>query len=594
MFRGSWNTITGTRNRRIFVILAFVLLILSTGIAYAGVANDNTRVFYADDDDPRHDQYPDFGYIDLAFLSEDESPADLAKGYDFYYYSTKPEEEIPPMNVTLNEYRANQLEGVNRVSNTSWWPNTAPSREDGTYVKDAYISFMGVDGGAQYQGTGSDLHGTYLIDRDGAVLNMLDFRTEVPTGDCTLDLDYQLINGTREIVGGTRRCISYSISDTTVRRSVSIGEEDWTVVGDERRIEYRGADVEDRTTLTVEATIGVEITKRIDRDRYNNSTGWVDATEASDLIESGVTVSDSRPALVTPNQQLSFDQRVISISEEKKAIVLTINGPADLHERQMWNRALFATGQDLLNVWGVYSTRQYYGGKSIGNSEDSPRPSHFPHILDTIITSRAEEPTPRTGGDRDFESLTVPELVEYDRHAVGQTNATLPDDVRLHTAKPYTYQRIVLKNAPSQVTEIKDIHGNSIPVDTTIESFHQTEIEATELDEDRLQLRLVDASTGEPASGRKLLLEGADQGTVTTDTNGEAVVNPSRMYVQVRFAGDNWRSKRPLYLGESSRSVYTGNQPDFVGGITKIVNVLPHVALLIILSIVIGRSRLRL
>ena len=577
--------------RKLVVFVPILCLLLSSGLAYAGVASDETRVFYADDPDPRDEEFPDFGYIDLSFLSEDESPEGLAEGYDFYYYSTRPSRRVPPSNVTLAEYRSNQLNSVSRAANTSKWPNTAPERKDGEYVKDAYIAFMGIEGGAQYGGADSELNGTYLIDRNGAVLNMLDFRTELPAGDCTEDLNYELINGTQTLTNGTRICITYSLSDATVRRTVSIGGEEWTAVGDERRIEFTDADAKGKTTLTIEATIGVKIAKRTDRDSYNRSEGWVDVSETTDLLESSVTVSDSRPVLVSSNQELTVKQRVISISEKRKAVVLTIEGPSDLSERQLWGRAMFSNNQSLLNVWGVYSARQYHGGKVIANGDDAPRNYHFPHTLDTYITARAEKPAARTHFGGDISYVAIPELVEYNRQPAGPTNATLPENVHLETARPYLYHQIVITNAPGRITKVEDIHGNEIPVETTVEPFHQTEIKATAAGDDQVQLRLVDVETGEPVSGRTLLLGGAEEDTVTTNSNGVAVVKPTEQFITARFAGDDWRADRALYLGSSSVSFYTGDGPDFVDAFVNIFYATRWVVFWVIVLVIVGRFR---
>ena len=544
-------TVRLSSRRRLFALLAVGLLLLSAIPVTAHVASapDDARVFFADDTDPKEKDYPDFGHADLGWVTEtDEKMNTLAKAYDFYYYSSRPQTEVGSENVTLSEFRENQLERVSRNSSSSKWPNTAPTPKDGEWVKDAYISFLGVDGGAEYNGpTAAD--GAYFIASDGAVLNMLDYRVEMPTGDCDVNYDRQLINGTQQIVGGTKTCVAYNLADKTVTRRLSIGPQTWVAVGDERRIEYQGAAATGEATIRLEATIGVEverITRSFDYDA-NNST-WLLQSRDVNRIPKSLTVSDSARAYITSNQELQVHQRVIDISEDKKAIVLTFNGPDSLTNRRIWSRAMFNKKQSLRNVWGIYSVQRYQGGKVATTDHPSPREYHFPHALRMQFTARTDKPAAQYNSNGEVGYARIPEVVDYQRHQVGTGNASLPGDVNLPTSKVYLYDQIVLENAPDRVQTVYDIHGEPIPVTTEVDPYHQTHFEFTRLEDDKLRIRLV-TSSGEGVPNREVLLSGVSVEATTTNENGAVVVEKERNVVSAEFAGDNWRIDRNQYYG---------------------------------------------
>jgi hypothetical protein len=508
-------------------------------------------VFFADDKDPKEKEYPDFGHADIGWVTNvDEETSTLAKAYDFYYYSSRPQTEVGSENITLSEFRENQLERVSRNSSSSKWPNSAPTPKDGEWVKDAYVAFLGVDGGAEYNGpTATD--GAYFIASDGAVLNMLDYRVEMPTGDCDVDYDRRLVNGTRQIVGGTKDCIAYDLADKTVTRRLSIGSQTWVAVGDDRRIEYQGAAATGEADVRLEATIGVEVDKLTRSFTYdaNNST-WLLQSRDVDRITKSLTVSDSARAYITSNQELQVHQRVIDISEDKKAIVLTFNGPDSLTERRLWSRATFNEKQSLRNVWGIYSIQRYQGGKVATNDRPSPREYHFPHALRMQFTARTDTPAAQYNSNGEIGYARIPEVVDYQRHQVGTGNASLPSNVNLPTSKVYLYDQLVLENAPDRIQTVYDIHGEPIPVTTEVDPYHQTRFTFTRLEDDRLRIRLV-TSSGEGVPNRDVLLSGVSVEAATTNENGAIVVEKERNVVSAEFAGDNWRVDQNQYYGAS-------------------------------------------
>ena len=538
---------------RLFVSLTVVLLVLSAIPVAALVAPDpdDARVFFADDKDPKEQDYPDFGHADLGWVTEtDEETSTLAKAYDFYYYSSRPQTEVGNENITLSEFRENQLERVSRNSSSSKWPDAAPTPKDGEWVKDAYIAFLGVDGGAEYNGpTAAD--GAYFIASNGAVLNMLDYRVETPPGDCDVNYDRKLINGTQQIVGGTKACTAYNLADKTVTRRLSIGPQTWVAVGDERRIEYQGAAATGETTIRLEATIGVEVEKiRTSFDYDANNSMWLLQSRNVNRIPKSLTVSDSARAYITSNQELQVRQRVITISEDKKAIVLTFDGPDSLTNRRIWSRATFNEKQALRNVWGMYSVQRYHGGKVATNDHPSSREYHFPHALRMQFTARTDMPAAQYNSNGKVGFTRIPEVIDYQRHQVGTGNTSLPANVNLPTSKVYLYDQIVLENAPDRVQTVYDIHGEPIPLTTEVDQYHQTHFVFTRLEDDRLRIRL-ETGSGAGVPNREVLLSGVSVQTATTNENGVIVVEKTRNVVSAEFVGDDWRVDRNRYYGSA-------------------------------------------
>jgi len=168
--------------------LHFQLVVQRRSSTAETTAND-TDVFISDKPDPEAGSVPPFVLPDLEDVDEEEniSAAELSQTRDFSLLDNPTPYQVGPDQRTLQEYRFEQLESIERNESTSlWFPDS--ERSNGTLVTDAHVTILGteegtqtrleLDAGDQY-GNESEL---LLVPRDGTVLTHLDYSTRIPEG----------------------------------------------------------------------------------------------------------------------------------------------------------------------------------------------------------------------------------------------------------------------------------------------------------------------------------------------------------------------------------------------------------------------------
>jgi len=118
-----------------------LLLVVSPALSISGAATmstaettaNDTDVFISDKPDPEAGSVPPFVLPDLEDVDEEEniSAAELSQTRDFSYSTTQPPYQVGPDQRTLQEYRFEQLESIERNESTSlWFPDS--ERSNGT------------------------------------------------------------------------------------------------------------------------------------------------------------------------------------------------------------------------------------------------------------------------------------------------------------------------------------------------------------------------------------------------------------------------------------------------------------------------------
>ncbi len=387
------------------------------------------------------------------------------------------------------------------------------------------------------------------------------------------------------VVGGYRTNTTYDLASQRVERNLSIDDQTWskhttpeTSAREARYIDYANAPPSDgeRQRLELQATINV--TAEVTTDHYfyhpHNDTWTYTHTEVNATYDE-LTVTDDRPAHVVPPDSVSISQRVIEEPHDRRSIVLSIEGPEHLSERALWSWAALnvegdsnASAQRLTNVWQVYGVRQYRWGETTSNWDTDPQRTEFPPTLALRLTARQPSPSVEAVGETDvYRHGRVTDLRQRTVPGVSK-RATLAENVNLTTATANQTSRIVIRDAPGQITSVTSVFGDEIPVSTTeVTSMEDSSLtytvippaEGEENEPPELRLRLT-GPDGTPLPDRKLILTGAVESSVTTNDNGVAYATFDSVTITARFPGDPYTENHDIYYSSShTTAISPGN-----------------------------------
>jgi hypothetical protein len=566
------------------VVALFALPVVSAVATPAGTAPTNgTRAFISDDSDPDAGRLPPFvlSTLDDVVRAENISVANISRMRDFSYATTQPPYRVGPNQQTLSEYRLAQLDSIQRNDSTSLWlPDS--QRSNGTVVKDAHITILGTSEGVR-TGIGTDegnhsanARDRLLIPRNGTVLTQLDYSTLLPNRTCT-------------VAGDTSICLSHTLLDQQVNRSVRIGNQTWdSDSASPRQLEYDGARATEPTRMQVRATINSTVavtTKTYVRD----GGGWqLSNTTANKTLTLSHTVQDSAPVVVTSNQNLTLTQTIVRSDEGVDRIILRFEGPQTLSDRRLWSYARFrgSTGR-VQNVWSVYSQRRYANAtrgrrlltksnttlslspsnttrrnqtlaQQLAATNERQRTVPFPNVLELRLTARSRQPTLRW--TQNTSVTAAPEITRLNGFNMSGSAAPLDQHVNLTSVPPRGYTTIVMTNVDQPITEVRDIDNDSIPLTTHTVREQNTSLSTTILNETHARIQLTDAATGQSLSNQTLWLSGAAQGRVTTNAAGTVVVERRDLYVTASFTGATNISQN-LYYGPAQTRVAFQPEP---------------------------------
>ncbi|UHQ99110.1 hypothetical protein HYG81_25585 (plasmid) [Natrinema zhouii] len=551
-------------------------------------AND-TDVFISDKPDPEAGSVPPFVLPDLEDVDEEEniSVAELSQTRDFSYSTTQPPYQVGPDQQTLQEYRLEQLESIERNESTSlWFPDS--ERSNGTLVTDAHVTILGTEEGTQtrleskaddQEDNESEL---LLVPRDGTVYTHLDYSTRIPEGTCTT---------TNE----TRTCLNVTLLDQETDRTLEIGSQSWS--GDPEtphQLDYADANASGATTLEVEATITSRLAVQ-ETTYVREGTDWMlSNTTDNETLELSHTVQDEAPVVVTTNQELSIEQTIIESDDGIDRLILEFDGPETLHDRRLWSTATFEEGAGKIeNIWGVYSQRQYEtatqghrpgdelpispdqiesettvpvlnaasSGVSTGNEtlKQQPAPATqqetvpFPNTLEKQLVAQREDPT-LEGEPTNL--VNPPELASSNSFSFASEPAPHDEDVNLSSVEPRGQTTLTITNAEQPITEVRDIHGDPIPVSTQTVQERAAQLETEILNDTHTEFHLFVEDTGEALGNKTLWLHGAAQGQVTTDSDGTAVVERSDLYVRASFTGETDPAEEVYYSPVETQATF--------------------------------------
>lgn len=546
---------------RLVLVALLALPIVGAGTVPSGPAPDGaTRAFISDDRDPDAGALPPFvlSSIPDVIRAENASLATISRVRDFVYPTTQPPYRVGPTQQSLRAYRLTQLRSIHRNDSTSLWlPDS--QRSNGTLVKDAHVTILGTTEGTHTRlGTGAETHpGTasdrLLIPRTGTVLMYLDYATRLPDRTCT-------------IANHTKTCLSYRLLDQDVNRSLRIGTQTWAdTSAPPRQLEYAGATATEPTTMAVRAVITSTVAVQTTRYARDGGRWHLSNTTVSERLTLSHTVRDRAHVVVTTNQHLDITQTVVHSEAGIDRIILQFAGPQTLSNRRLWSYARFrGSAERVQNVWGIYSQRRYAtatrGHRLLPPSNTTgsllarnttqrtqmlaqqlagmrPRQTTvpFPNVLELRLTAQSRQPTLRWTQQTRVDA--APEITRVNGFPLAERAAPLDRRVNLSSVPPRGTTTIVITNADQPITDVRDIHNDSIPLTTRTAQERTAILSSTVLNATHARFRLTDATTGHPLSNRTLWLHGAAQGRVTTTADGTVVVERRDLYVTASFSG---------------------------------------------------------
>lgn len=580
---------TGEKLGRILIIVGAILMIVPL---YASTPTSGHidyevepyRIFFSDDPDPLAVEEPVFDYMRPRGISASESSiTDLARAYDFYYDSTNPTYKIEANRVTIRVFQRHQLDDFTTSESTSRWLSGWAEPVDGRYIKDATIGLVLVEEGVLLHAPGTDADGQYLIPNTGVAYSYADFRIDasaLPDNYCTpVDWDYKTETYTVEVpkydedgkrttgtetrtrrvrVDGDQWCYRYRLGEPVLHRSLSqvkkqLGHWEDTPAG-VLVANYSGLTHTDGNHLSVAAEVRiVEQSTEIHRD-WDPGSGWDIENEETSERRYSVHVTHSVPVQILTSRDLTVRQRVIELSEGRVGIVLEFDGPPSISDRRLWSRAVFNDQQELVNVWGIYSIQGPHHGSVASNNNPVSKPRSFPVLPHLKVTASSDTPSHRYSSNCAVGYFIQPEIIAFERQRLSSERFVPGSRVNLSTSPIFRYDAIVLKNAPGPVSEILDLHGNRIPLETSVGTYRESDLSIRPVDDSSVRVHLADRHSGKALPGRIIHLSGANRSTVTTDDQGSATVGVSRRYVTAEFRGDDWTEDRSTFFGPIRRT----------------------------------------
>ncbi|WP_158855338.1 hypothetical protein [Halorhabdus sp. CUG00001] len=546
----------------LLVVLVSITAVTGAMVTATAVSSDQERAFFSDDDD-----------INGSQLSNPNEPENFVKIADIPYYTTKPEYEIG--NTTLFEYQKDSLDNIDSDLRSSFVLDRSETT-DSNIIKDAHVTFLGIHGGAMSLAR-SGRHGshalanTFVIGSEGTVLSHLDYRIreDIPPADyCgpkdkdtrTRDYDNDSVVETFWI-DGSQTCYRYSMEVEDTRR-VSIGGRSFS---GEDTIQYTGLTSNSKVDLSMRGSVSVRVTEtRIYRDwnprtRYADgwSDGYWDSTTGSPSLyrEDSVSLSSaSYDTLVTDTGDLDIHQRIINVNNETSHIVLTLDGPRGnnavrtkhLMDRLLWSHLTIGSGTAFVDsTWRTYSARQYTQARRFTESGSNTIHSP-PQVPRTFLIGTDRRPTINPV-DRSS-SVSSSQIIGFEGY-----NVTLPQtnhsEVTIDPSVPIEYSRLVIQNAPGNVTSLRTIHGKRVEVDVDeVLQYRQPNVSITAISDNRVKIHVEDPATNQPLGGRQVRLYGVDpnrtnpNGVAITDASGDVVGKRTNTLVRARVQQDDWES----------------------------------------------------
>lgn len=562
--------------RKAILRIAFALALAGlVAVPASSSSHDWERAFFSDDADE------DVG--DLSGDPDLEEPATFARVADLTFATTNPEtDDSIPMDV--GEFRESELAAIGGDQDRSHvLPQTDGVENEGS-IRDAHITFLGFEGGAQpaFGGPSGDLR---LIGRSGTVLNHFDFRIDdgpLPDDYCeskdwdtdtrTIEVPSARTNPTIEVyTDGDYSCHDYDW-DVETDRSVQIGDQGFDGGS---AIDFDGLTSDSRLSVTLVGEVRVSVTETVtDHDwdpdsdvEYPTSKSdgdWDEAGESTDSwTEDHVRVTDEGPdALVTDNGALDVEQTVIETSGESNTVILEFDGPGSgdvdwgqLQDRLLWSYVAFGSDSFVDGTWRTYTTRQVdeveIRGDGGTTTDDSP-----PHPLKQHVYGADQRPTVTTDGASEMQ------VVDFDARRYDAAGST-GSDVKLEAKRPAVYDRIVVTGAPEEATHLVTIHGTSVPLSVDERVEHRTPaitIEETGSGSE-VRVHVEDPATGDPITGREVYLYGADRERATTDADGNVYAERENAIVKASVAADELRNVDDgVYYGRAGTSKAFGSQ----------------------------------
>ncbi|WP_226043040.1 hypothetical protein [Natrinema sp. DC36] len=325
-------------------------------------------------------------------------------------------------------------------------------------------------------------------------------------------------------------------------------------------------------------------------------TDWVlSNTTDNETLELSHTVQDEAPVVVTTNQELSIEQTIIESDDGIDRLILEFDGPETLHDRRLWSTVTFEEGAGRIeNIWGVYSQRQYdtatrghrpsdellispdqtesnttvpvlndaSSGVSTGNEtleRQLPAPATqqetvpFPNILEKQLVAQRDDPT-LEGEPTNL--VNPPELASSNSFSFASEPAPLDEDVNLSSVEPRGQTTLTITNAEQPIAEVRDIHGDPIPVSTQTVQERAAQLETEILNDTHAEFHLFEEDTGEALGNKTLWLHGAAQGQVTTGSDGTVVVKRSDLYVRASFTGETDPAEEVYYSPVETQATF--------------------------------------
>lgn len=557
--------------------LLVVLLVSSTAVAGSvfistTLSSDQERAFFSDDHDVNANQ-----------LTNPNEPENFVKISDIAYFTTKPKYEIG--NTTLFEYQQRSLSDMDTGLRASF--SIQRSRlTDSSIIKDAHVTFLSIHGGAMSLATsgyvGSNpLQNTFLIGSDGAVLSHLDYRIRdsVPHDDycdprsvTTRQIDYDNDSVDETVwTDGSQTCYEYSMS-VDQQRSLSIAGSSFSGTD---VIQYTGLTSNTKQSLNLTGEISVRVNEtRIVRDwdpTTSPANGWNDGDWDSTTYPPTLHQSDSvrvssqsYDVLVTDTGDLDVHQRVI-VDDESSHLVLTLDGPrgstsvrtSHLMNRLLWSYMTIGSDAAFLDsTWRSYSRRQYHLGAR--HTDQGTSIVHSPpQVPRTFLIGADRRPT--INAVNQSSSTSGSQVMGFEGY-----NVTIPQhnhsEVTINPSTPIGYSRIVIQDAPGNVTSLTTIHGQTVDVDVDeVLEYREPNVTMTGFDSaNRVRIHVEDPVTNQPLSGRQVRLYGLEpqntnaNGVAITDSSGNVVGERTNTLVRARVLRDDWQNPSgSIFYGES-------------------------------------------
>lgn len=536
------------------------------------------RLFYSDDSDRETESSED-----VEPSRESVSPAEYAKVADLGYPTTTSE---------FADYREDQHRSLSRGGGSSLvFPHSSP--DSSTRIRQSHMTFMGFGKGAKPRLTGGDY--PYYVAAEGTIRYYADHffvpKTAKEDGSCD-DYDYLKSDmdsdNETEYVDGERTCYTYDREFIETHKLKLAGERDPLVkqkhtgggAPGSGSFEYDLTGLSDDQTLRLISNVTVVRTMNVtvqDWDPYGYDGyaervwggRWKDASMTSTEKVFTVVTSDEREVHVTDTGDIDVEQTVINTGEETQTVALTVDSPGGpdgvdrsaLRNRRLLSSIQFGSDHEIRTGWKVFTDRRYStayrasedGVSRIEDPKNALRANLVPGLPGPTAGSPGPAPSPVIQSSDS--ASTDPEVVGHESYLGTMETESLGSALSFDRRKPLFYGRLVVARASSPVTELRTIHGESIPVDVDSEiPYVEPEIAIEEVGADRVRVTVTNPDTGDPLSGVELSLFGLDRSEATTGGDGTIEGDLAGSFVRVTTERDSWRDPGSVFHGRATAS----------------------------------------